>query len=214
MTTRILLADDHRMLREGLKLILECRDDFSVAGESEDGPSALRSIQCLKPDVAIVAVRLKGLSGADVVSRVMLAKCDTRCLLMSGKPSKSDLEASLACGAHGYVSTYGLARELLEAVDFLSAGRHYFSPSASTLLADRAHRPEQNGRSAMQCLTSREREILQGVAEGLSTKEIALRVEISIRTVESHRAHLMDKLRIHKLTGLVRFAIREGLIEA
>jgi DNA-binding NarL/FixJ family response regulator len=211
MATRILLADHHRIVREGLRHILERRQDFTIVAEAADGESALRQIEEKKPEIAVLELLMPRLSGVDAIRRVgRLGR--TRCIVLSAHQSRSHVQDALRAGAAGYLLKDASSAQLIEAIEVVRSGKFYFSPDVTQHVVDAATHPTGNPESGLASLTSREREVLQLIAEGLSTKEIATALGVSARTADSHRARLMEKLGIHKASGLVRFAIREGLV--
>ncbi len=213
MNTRILLADTQLMVREGLRRILEQQEGFTVVSEVSDGQSAVRYIEAERPDVAILEFTLPRLSGVDVIRRVTRT-VPTRCLIVSSGHSRNQVQEALRSGAAGYLLKAAPASQLLEAVEVVRQGKFYFSPDVSCHLVAAATSPRGLAQSDLGGLTRREREVLLLVAEGLSNKQIAESLGVSSRTAESHRTRLMNKLDIHKVSGLVRLAIREGLVEA
>lgn len=211
MPTRILLADEHTIFRDAIRGLMERRDDLRVVGEAEDGPAASRLIETLAPDLVVTEISLPHLSGIEVTRRAIRAGSRCRFLVLSSDDSGSHLQRALAAGAAAFVCKTDPSAQLLEAVDAVRVGRRYVSPSMAHHLVEIV--ASGNDAPAEGCrLSSREREVLQLVAEGLSSKEVASSLGISTRTVESHRASLMEKLDIHKVSGLVRYAIREGLV--
>jgi DNA-binding NarL/FixJ family response regulator len=193
--------------------LIEKREELKVVGEAGEGPAAISLIERAEPDIAVMEIALPRLSGIEVVRRVTRSGKRCRFLVLSDGDGPMHLRNAFAAGASAFVSKADPSDQLLRAIDAIRAGRRYVSPSASHHLAEvvaAGGEPE----TATDRLSSREREILQLIAEGLSTKEVATSLGISARTVETHRASLMHKLGIHKVSGLVRLAIREGLISA
>ena len=214
METRILLADDHEMVREGIRCVLERQEGFRVVCQVGDGESAVERIVQDKPDVAILEFALPRLSGMGVIERVSARARGTRCIILSNQRKEQQVRDALCVGAAGYLLKTALASQLIEAVEAVRNGQFFYSPDVADVVVAAAREPEASRRRSLLCLTSREREVLQLVAEGMTAKEIATALHISARTSDSHRARLMQKLDIHKLSGLVRFAIREGMIDA
>ena len=213
MESRILLVDGQQLVRQAVRLLLEQQEGFHVVSEVDDGEAALRWIDRDPPDIAIVELSLPKLCGLSVIERLN-NKSRTRCLVLTSKDSRTQVQAALRAGAAGYVLKTAPASQLIEAVKVVADGKYYFSPQVSKHVVDAATDPASMGASELSRLTMRERQVLQLVAEGHSTKEIAQLLGVSSRTTDSHRARMMDKLDIHKVSGLVRFAIREGLVEA
>ena len=211
MTTEILLADHHVVCREAIRTLIDDSDEFAVVAEASDGREALSVALRLKPDIVITEISTPRLSGIEVIRRLKEELPQVRSLVLSGHEARSKVEQSLRAGAVGYVSKSANAGELMQALEAIRDGRSFVSPSvAQHLIYAISGRPEAE--ATPDELTGREREVLQLIAEGLSSKEVATELGVSTRTVESHRANVMDKLGIHKVSGLVRFAIREGLL--
>ncbi len=212
MGTTILLADDHRIVREGLRRILEAQEGFQVVAEATDGEEAVRLAEQTHPDVCVVDIWMPRLSGIDAIRRIHKMGNGTRCVALSMHESRSYVEEALRAGASGYVVKNAPGEQLVEAIHAVREGRSYLSPQVAQQVVDAIARPGDAGASSLAVLTGREREVLQLIAEGHSSKEIAQLFGVSLKTVESHRANLMDKLNLHKVSLLVRFAIRAGLV--
>jgi len=204
--TRLLLADDHTIFRQGLLRLLHAWPEAEVVGEAADGREAWELIQTLHPDVAILDIEMPQLSGIDIMQHVKNEKLSTRVVLltMHDEPALA-LEAERV-GVHGYVLKDNTFEELLKAIEKVIAGQRYMSPSVSDNL--RAFRLESGGVT----LSPREREVLKLVASGLSSKDIARTLNISPKTVETYRNRLMSKLDLHSVAELVRYALRVGLL--
>jgi len=213
METRIVLVDDHRIVREGLRALLQQRAAFSVVGEAANGDEAVKIVARQKPDLVIIDIALPGLSGIEV-TREILAKAERppKVLVLSMHESSAYVEQALRAGAMGYVLKDSAAQELFDAIEAVCGGASYLSPAVTQRVVHALAHPDDRPSSALRFLSDREREVLTLVGEGLSSKEIARELNVSLKTVESHRANLMEKLKIHKLSGLVRFAIRVGLV--
>jgi DNA-binding NarL/FixJ family response regulator len=211
--TRILLADPELMVREGLRRILELHEGFEVVGEVADGADAVLQIQALQPDVAILEFTLPGISGVEVI-RSVAGRGPTRCLIVSRGHTRTQVQEALRAGAAGYLLKSEPASQLVGALEEIRQGKYYFSPDVSQHIVEAATSGQGIVRNDLGRLTAREHEVLHLVAQGLSNKEIAESLGMSTRTAESHRGRLMNKLGIHKVSGLVRLAIREGLLDA
>jgi len=205
----ILLADDHVVLREGLRRLLEQTDRYDVVAGVSDGAEAVRLARQLRPDIVLMDILMPGLSGLDATREIRDASAGTRVLILSVHESPQYVEDAMRSGAAGYVVKTAELTELVQAIDTVLAGRTYVSPAIAEHLVTALEASEPPPHSL---LTPREREVLLLVANGASSKEIAARLGVSPRTVESHRARIMQKLGIHKAPELVRFAIREGLV--
>lgn len=206
--TRLLLADDHGLVRKGLRLILSQEPTFEVVGEAADGREAVALVRSLRPDVVLMDVAMPGASGVAAVRSILEEEPQCRILMLSMHGDAAYVRESLRAGAKGYLLKDAVDHELVTAVKALAGGKAYISPAVSnTVLADyRQHVSDTTG------LTAREREVLQLLAEGLTAKEVAKRLEISVYTVDAHRARIMRKLQLSSIGELVRFAMRHGLV--
>jgi DNA-binding NarL/FixJ family response regulator len=212
MTTTILIADDHRILREGIRRILEAEPDLRVVAEAETGDEALRLALDVAPDVALIDVTMPRLSGIEAVRRIRTSASGTRCLAFSTYESHLQVTQALQAGASGYLVKNAGPQELVEAVRATAEGKSHLSPSIAHCVVEAIAPPRAGARSAVAQLSGREREVLQLIAEGLSSKEIAGALGVSLKTVDTHRSNLMGKLNIRKASMLVRVAIHEGLV--
>jgi len=211
--TTIVVVDDHKLFREGIRRLLETRDDFRVVGEASDGQEAVALVTEKQPDVAIMDIWMPRLSGIDVTRRIGKRGLATRVLMLSMHEGRSYVEEVLRAGAAGYIVKNAAPEDLLSAVDAVRSGASYLSPAITQQVVEAIASPGDATPQGTAALTDREREVLQLIAEGLSSKEIAGLLGVSLKTVDSHRSNLMEKLDIHKVSGLVRFAIRVGLVE-
>ena len=210
---RLLVVDDHPVTRTGLKMCLGIRPEFTIAGEAEDGESALRLAKKLKPDVVLLDVAMPGLSGIDAAERLRAASPSSRVLFLSMHADREYVRRMARSGAKGYVLKDAPAEELARAIRAVHAGRTYFSPAvADALLDDVVSGGGRVSETERTRLSRREIEVLRLVVEGLRSREIAQRLGISPRTVETHREHIMDKLGVRTLAGLVRYAIEKGIV--
>jgi len=210
MPLRILLADDHQIVRQGFRAILE-RNAFHVACEAADGREAVRLAQAHRPDVAILDLFMPQLNGLDAAREILESNARTAIILLTMHAEEHQIIAALRAGIRGYVIKTQASEELIKAIGEVAAGGIYLSPGAYGAVVA----VYLSGRNvAADPLTSREREVLQLVAEGHTTKEIAGALALSGKTVETYRSRIMEKLGIHETAGLVRYAIRHGLIEA
>jgi len=211
METTILVADDHQIVRQGLKRLLSKRGDFSIVAEASDGEQAVEIAGRKQPDVVLMDISMPRLSGIDATRRIA-ASGRSKVLALSMHDTQSYVEEALRAGAAGYVHKNASAEDLFNAIDAVRTGESYLSPTVTQQVVDAIARPGERPASAVSALTQREREVLKLIADGLSSKEIAAQLGVSLKTIESHRANLMDKLDIHKVSGLVRFAVRAGLV--
>jgi DNA-binding NarL/FixJ family response regulator len=206
---KVLLADDHRLVRAGLRALLDSMPQLKVVAEAADGEQAVRLVRELAPDIAIVDIAMPKLSGLAVLHQVTAANLATKVLLLSMYDNEEYVAEAMRAGAAGYLIKDAAVEELGLAFEALSRGDVYLSPAISRKLAQAF-----SGGRATPGLTSRQTQILRLIAMGLSSKEIARDLDLSIKTVETHRTQIMDRLGIRDLAGLVRYAIRTGLVGA
>jgi DNA-binding NarL/FixJ family response regulator len=208
----ILLADDHTLVRAGIRALIEQLPTVKVVGEAKDGREALRLVKERKPDLILMDVAMPGLNGLEATARVSKEFPDVRVIILSMYANEEYVREAINAGAAGYLVKRSAATELERAITAVARGEKYFSPLVSAHVnRDRDGRLSVD-RAFIERLTPRQREILQLVAERHSTKDIAGILSISVKTVETHRAQLMERLDIHDVPGLVRFAIRAGLV--
>ena len=209
MGVRIVLADDHVLVREGLRSLLE-REGCQVLAEASDGLQALREVDSHKPDIAVLDITMPSLNGLDAAREVARTFPKTKTILLTQHDEDQYVLKALEAGVSGYVLKSQAAGDLLDAIRNISKGQIYLSPGISRTLID-AYR----SKSAMprDRLTVRERQVLQLIAEGKSTKETATLLGITVKTAESHRTRLMQKLDIHETASLVRYAVRNGIVQ-
>jgi DNA-binding NarL/FixJ family response regulator len=211
--TTIVLADDHNVVRQGLRALLETEPDFRIVGEVGDGPEAVHLVERLQPDVLVLDLMLPGLSGLEVTRLVRQGSPKTRVLILSMYADEAYVLRALKNGAAGYVLKDSSAADLVQGVREVASGRRYLSPPLSDRAIERyAQRAEGVTEDSYELLTTREREVLHLAAEGHTNAEIAARLGISPRTAETHRANLMHKLGLETQTNLVRYALRRGII--
>ncbi len=210
MPPRVLLADDHALVRQGLKALLESQG-FQVVGEASDGQATLRSAEKTHPDVAILDISMPVLNGMDAARELKKSSPKTKIILLTQHDEDQYVTEALRAGAKGYVLKSQAAEDLVQAIREVCRGSVYLSPSISRSVVD-AYLSKTY--VSTDPLSGRERQVLQLVGEGKSTKDIAIQLGISVKTAESHRARLMKKLDIHETASLVRYAIRRGLIQA
>jgi len=212
METRILLVDDHEVIRDALRVLLERRADLTVVGEAGDGAEAVEAWTEVRPDLTLMDIWMPRQSGIIATQRILQLDPEARVLMFSMNDTRSFVEEALRAGASGYVVKSATTRELLDAIDATRRGEMFLSPAiARHAVRPLAHGVDDAG-SLLSPLTVREREILQHIAEGLGSKEIAGRLHLSSRTVDTHRSNIMKKVGVHKTSALVRFAIREGVV--
>ncbi len=210
--TSVLLADHQCVVREAIGLLIQQREDIEVVGESDNAMQTVELMGRLQPDLLISEQCLPGAPALDLVRKATEASPQTKILILSAQENRSAVEDALRAGASGYVVKTACAKELMEAIDVVRDGRSFLSPTVAHHLVNAMSRPGDYAPTGSAALTTRERQVVQLIAEGLSSKEIAANLGVSHKTVESHRASVMEKLDIHKASALVRFAIREGLV--
>jgi DNA-binding NarL/FixJ family response regulator len=209
---RVLLADNHTLIRAGLRSLLETMPDVHVVAEASDGREALSLIEAHQPDVVLMDVAMPEMNGLEATARIAKAFPHTQVIMLSMHANEEYVMQALQAGAMGYVLKDAGVGELELALKSVSQGEAYLSPAVSKHVISNYVRRAGGEASPHSHLTPRQREILQLLAQGLSTKEIATRLVISIKTVETHRAQIMERLGIHDVPGLVRYAIRTGLV--
>ncbi len=213
---RVLLAEDHHLVRQGLRALLEREPGLEVVGEAADGLDALHMIKDLQPDVVVLDITMPGLNGLEVLRRVSQRLPEVRVLMLSVHEGEEYVQRALQAGASGYLLKRSLSAELLLAIRAAQRGEVFLSSAISRTVVTRFLQgaPPEGSKTPYDRLTPREREVFQFVAEGYTNQAIAHRLGISVRTVETHRANLMDKLDIHDVAGLTRLAVHTGLVEA
>jgi two-component system response regulator NreC len=207
---RILLGDDHAMVRQGFRLILAAQPDMEIVGEASNGREAVEMTENLNPDVVVIDVAMPDLNGIEATRRIVRANPRIRVLALSMHKDAVYVREILRAGASGYLLKESIDRDLVAAVRSLAGGQSYLSPAISDIVLSDYR---QNVKDPLDLLSSREREVLQLIAEGKTNKEIATALNLSIYTVDSHRGRIMEKLNLHSVGELVRFAMRSGLID-
>ena len=213
-TTRIVLADDHTIMRNGLRLALERYSDFSVVGEASNGREALEAVDQSAPDIVIMDIAMPILNGIEAAKRITSTHPRIAVLILSMHSDEGYILRALKAGARGYLLKDSAEADLIQAVRAVSAGKAFFSPAVSKVLADDYVRQVQQrgAEDPYELLTARERELLQLVAELKPTKDIAALLGVSPHTVVTHRNNLMQKLNVHSIPELVLYAVRRGVI--
>lgn len=212
-TVRILVADDHEVVRQGLRRLLEARPGWEVCGEAGTGREAVEKAKNLKPDIVVLDYSMPGLNGTEAARQIVEGAPRTEVLILTMHGSEQLIRSALEAGARGYVLKSDASRDLISAVHALAEHKSFLSSSASGAILETYLRTPANP-APQEGLTPREREIVQLVAEGRSNKEIATTLKISTKTVEAHRGNIMHKLHLSSVSELVRFAIRNNIIEA
>lgn len=212
MSTSILLVDDHAIIRQGLCSLLEKQPDIEVIAEANNGRKALELVQQLMPDIVIMDVTMPGLNGIEATRQIYNQLPQVKVIALSIHSNRRFISDMLRAGAAGYILKECLFDELVQAIQAVAAGDTYLSPRITgVVVEDYINRLSTDVDSPLSLLTSREREVLQLVAEGKSTKQIALKLHVSNKTIEANRRQIMDKLGLHSIAELTKYAIREGL---
>jgi DNA-binding NarL/FixJ family response regulator len=213
----VLLAEDHAIVRQGLCGLLKADGHFSIVGEARTGREAVALAHQLRPDVILMDIAMPVLNGLEATRQVLAANPAARIVILSAHSDDEYIERMCAAGVAGFLEKQTSAEILTKAIREIAAGHTFFSPSITKRLHDKLSKPrDRDGllKAHASRLTSREAEVLQLVAEGSANKQVAAELGISIKTVEKHRQHLMDKLDIHETAGLTRYAIAHGIIES
>jgi DNA-binding NarL/FixJ family response regulator len=212
--TRVVLADDHALVRAGVRMLLESMDDIDVVGEAGSGETLLTLAGQLQPDLVLMDITMPGINGLEATVQLKAAWPNMRVLVLSMYEDEEYVSFALRNGASGYLLKDAAPKELESAIHAVMAGHVYLSPSVSQAVAGAYVQHLRTDANTTVVLSPRQREVLKLVAQGSSTKEIARLMNLSIKTVETHRTRLMKQLDIHEVTGLVRYAVREGVILA
>ncbi len=214
---RILIADDHELVRKGLRSVLDGQAGWTICGEAVNGREAVELARQLKPDIIIMDVTMPELNGLEATRQILKERLKTEVLILTVHESEQLVGEVLAAGARGYILKGDTTRLLVDAIESISQHKPFFTGTASEVVLGGYLRPGQPARKesrALPRLTAREREIVQLLAEGQSNKEVATALGVSVKTVDAHRANIMHKLNIHSVTDLVRYAIRNNIINA
>lgn len=209
---RILLADDHALIRAGLRALLKSIEGVEVIGEASHGHETLEAVERRQPDVILMDIAMPGLNGLETAARILKQWPSVRIIMLSMHANDEYLRQALGVGAAGYLLKGADPAELELALKAVMRGETYLSPAVSKRIVQEYLQHDGEQVKPQSSLTPRQREILQMIAEGRSTKEIAQQLDLSVKTVETHRTAIMDRLDIHDVPGLVRYAIRAGLI--
>gem|GEM_PF-58217 len=213
---RVLIVDDHAVIRQGLRMLLESRPEVEVVGDCENGREALLAVERLKPDVVLMDVVMPGLNGIEATRQIRKASSNTRVVILSGFVDEDQITAAIRNGASGYLVKNSDVSELVLAIQTVNRGNQYYSAALSegfdiAELQLQARRPEQ--KTGLDTLTAREREVLQLIAEGHTNQQIADELVVSVKTVEAHKSHIMDKLKAKSRTDLIRYALKRGIVK-
>ena len=212
MSIRVLLCDDHQIVRQGLHTLLDRNPEMEVIGEAGDGRSVLRMAEELSPDVIVMDVSMPNLNGVEATHQIITRNPDMKVIALSAYSDKRFILSMMKAGASGYLVKDCAFDELIDAIRAVSTNRTYLSPSISDIVfKDYINRLQKDELSVFSILTTREREVLQLIAEGNTTKKIASLLNLSVKTVETHRQQIMSRLNIRTVADLTKYAIREGL---
>ncbi|HPC02872.1 MAG TPA: response regulator transcription factor [Syntrophales bacterium] len=211
MSIAVFLADDHTIVRDGLRSLLEAHGDMKIVGEAANGRDAVRAVRKLKPDVVIMDILMADLNGIEATEQICRECPATRVVILSMQSSSESILRALRAGARGYLFKESAGRELIQAIHAVRAGHRYLSAKVSDQVVGAFLKQEEPYRDPLSVLSRREREVLQLVVEGRTSAEIAGTLFLSVKTVETYRSRLMKKLGIGDIPGLIKFAIQHGL---
>ena len=210
MATRVLVADDHKIVSRGLRSLLEKQPDMEVVGEAPDGRAVIKLVEKSAPDIIIMDIQMPDLNGVEATRRVKEISPRTRIIALSMHKESRFVNEMFKAGADGYLLKECAFEEMPLAIRTVLSGKRYISPEVAGVVID-AYVSGQPASESQSILTAKEREVLQLLAEGYTTKQIAGRLYVSVKTVETHRQHIMAKLKLHSVAELTKYAIREGL---
>jgi len=211
---RILIADDHEVARKGIRSLLDNHAGWEVCGEARDGREAVTCASKLKPDVLLLDIGMPNLNGIDAARQILTIMPEARILMLTVHDSEQVVREVLAAGARGFLLKSDTGRDLVTAVEALQHHRTFFTSRVAQIMLDGYLRPHSESETSSQCvLTPREREVIQLVAEGKSTKEVATALSLSVKTAETHRTNLMRKLDLHSVADLTLYAVRNGIVQ-
>jgi len=216
-TVRLLIADDHEIVRKGFRAILEAQHECEVVGECADGRRAVELAKELHPDIVVLDISMPSLNGLEAARQILKARPQTKILILTMHESDSLIREVLDAGARGYILKTDAGRDLVAAVDALRRNKTFFTSRVAQMILDgylKGESPRDDEDGASDRLTPRQREIVQLLAEGKSSKEVAVALGLSVKTAETHRANIMRKLDCHSVSEVVRYAIRNNIIEA
>ena len=213
---RVLLADDHTIVRQGLRALLDSQEDIEVVGEAEDGRQAFEKTKELIPDIVVIDITMPNLNGIEATRQIKKLSPEIKVLVLTVHDNEEYIHQILQAGASGYLLKESAVTDLVSAINAVKKGGIFLSPAISKVVVKDYIRHAEEGTGdfdSLNILTNREREVLQLIAEGHTNREVAHLLKLSVKTVDVHRSHIMEKLNIHDVTGLVKYSIRKGLIK-
>ena len=214
--TKVLLVDDHTIVRQGIKALLDTQEGIEVVGEAEDGREAIEKAKQMAPNVIVIDITMPNLNGIEATRQIKKINPEMKVLVLTVHDNEEYVHRILQAGASGYLLKESAVSDLVSAINAVEKGDIFLSPSISKVVVKDYIRHVETGSGdfdSLNILTNREREVLQLIAEGHTNKNIAHVLKLSVKTVDVHRSHIMDKLNIHDITGLVKYSIRKGLIK-
>lgn len=214
---RILIADDHEVARRGIRALLESHPGWEVCGEASDGRETIEMANRMKPDIFLLDIGMPNLNGLEAARQILAASPDAAILILTMHDTDQMVREVLRAGARGFVLKSDAGRDLVAAVEALQSQRTFFTTRVSQMVLDgfldRGNQDTENGDVATDALTTREREVIQLLAEGKTSKEVAVTLNLSVKTAETHRTNLMRKLGLHSVADLTRYAVRNGIVQ-
>ena len=211
--TRVLIADDHEVVRQGIRIIVQSSPNFEICGEASDGRQAVQLAAQLKPDIVVVDIGMPNLNGLDATKQIVQHDHKTKVLVLTMHESEQIVREVLAVGARGYLLKSDAGRDLLSALEALASRKTFFTSKIAEIVLETYLKKRTLEETPKDVLTSREREVVQLLAEGKSTKEVAVALGLSVKTAETHRSNLMRKLAIHSVSQLVLYAVRNNIVQ-
>jgi DNA-binding NarL/FixJ family response regulator len=214
---RILVADDHEVVRHGLRALLEAQTSWTVCGEASDGKEAVATAIEMKPDLVVLDIGMPKLNGLEATRQILASLPNAKVLILSLYESEQMIQEVLASGARGYLLKSDASRYLVKAAEALRSGKTFFTPRFEHLIMDGALRPHTASKTSSPSvitLTARERQVVYLLGAGKTTREVAVELDMAVKTAETHRAHIMHKLNLHSITDLVLYAVRNGIVAA
>jgi len=210
---RILIADDHELVRRGIRALVEGHPGWEICGEATDGREAVEKAVELRPDIVLLDIGMPNLNGLNAARQILAAKPSTRVLIVTMHESEQLIREALEIGARGFLLKSDAAKDLVAAVEALQRRTTFFTSSVTEMVLNGYLQPRSNDKPVKNCLTAREREVVQLLAEGKTSKEVAVALNLSVKTAETHRTNVMRKLDLHSVADLVRYAVRNNIVQ-